>query len=478
MAEPATLSRAKTHFPTRLAALLGLVSLLVLVFSMVDLRPSLQHLDIHLLSGPPSGAYHQLAADIAKAAKRQRAHCTVLDSEGSVDNLTRLAAARNSCEIEFAFAQDGIPLPDGIEILARLPRSESVFFLGREAAKLTHFSQLEAKNIGVGPANGGSDYLARQLFALPDLARLGVKLHNGSHSDQLARLASGELELGLFVIDEDASVIREATTQGKLQLASFQHLDVIARRFDFLWHGRIGAGQFDAVLLVPPKDKRVLRVDTLVVGNGCAPHAQTVGFLSLLHERFPTLVEHQRRRGHTSGAPLNRSARDFFEAGGLDIADKHVPWLVNIMPPSSWAYVVMALSLLFNAMAFGHRFRLWRIDADRVKVDLAVRDALGMRFTVEEIHELEPTEQHRDEKTRGAIARALDDLGSLRLRCRRHSASMLVPMGQEMAYRYQEDQIEEALSALRCFAGRYDPAAARTENEQPESNDDDRDSTG
>ena len=45
----------------------------------------------------------------------------------------------------------------------------------------------------------------------------------------------------------------------------------------------------------------------------------------------------------------------------------------------------------------------------------------------------------------------LEELSS---RSRRYSLSMLVPMGQEMAYRYQEELIHQTLAALRTFQGR------------------------
>jgi hypothetical protein len=44
-------------------------------------------------------------------------------------------------------------------------------------------------------------------------------------------------------------------------------------------------------------------------------------------------------------------------------------------------------------------------------------------------------------------------------RCRRKSLSILVPMGEEMSYRYQESLIAELLYALRLYRARL-PADA------------------
>ena len=48
----------------------------------------------------------------------------------------------------------------------------------------------------------------------------------------------------------------------------------------------------------------------------------------------------------------------------------------------------------------------------------------------------------------------MERLATLSDRCRRHSLSLLVPMGQEMAYRYQETLIADLLFALRTFRER------------------------
>jgi hypothetical protein len=48
----------------------------------------------------------------------------------------------------------------------------------------------------------------------------------------------------------------------------------------------------------------------------------------------------------------------------------------------------------------------------------------------------------------------IEQLGTLADQCRRQSQSWLVPMGQEMAYRYQEGLMADLLYALRAFRDR------------------------
>src|SRR5262245_48572271 len=55
----------------------------------------------------------------------------------------------------------------------------------------------------------------------------------------------------------------------------------------------------------------------------------------------------------------------------------------------------IGLSLLFNAMALWHRFRLWRIDAHRVRANGTISLLFGAWVTVGEISEMPASAQHR-----------------------------------------------------------------------------------
>jgi hypothetical protein len=436
-------------FPLRIAVIAALVVVLGLLFHFFDLRPDLAHLEVSMLTGPEQGNYHALATRLSAAAALDEGKLHPQTTAGTVENLERLGAG---CDAQFALVQDGVIPPDGVEMIVRLNRSESLLFIGKDADRFSSLAQLEGLHIGIGPPKSGTDRLAREVFA--ELDGLAVKLSNHAVVQQLDAVVNDALDLAVFVVDEDASLIREAVVKRGLQIASFNHLEAIARRHRHLSVGTIGAGQFDPVRVIPPRAKHVLRVDTLVVGNRCASHAQVIAMLSLMAAELPGLLEHNRTRGKSELYALSSASKAFFDNNGPDVFEMHVPWLVDIMPPNKWVYIATALSVLFNVMGAGHRFRLWRIDANRIKVDQRVRALLGARLTPEEIKNLEPGDRHQNDKVRAGIDTALTTLAGLRDRCRKQSVSALVPMGQEMAYRFQEDQIEEEITVLRRFRSR------------------------
>jgi hypothetical protein len=438
-----------------LIVLAGL-ALIALVVSRIDFNRDMHRLDAGMLSGLSDGGYASIVRDLSARAAVHRGKLRDVSSNGSAENVARLVAAKGSCEVGFALVQDGSDFgrPSKLELLGRLPKSESVFFLGRDGDKRSSLGALVRARIGVGLDGSGAAHLARQIFALEDLTSLGVELRYGPPLVQIAEAERGELDLVMLVIDEDAKLLVDTMRRGQLQIAPLSNLDVVARRIPRLRTGRIGAGQFDALRGIPAEDKRVLRLDTLVVTNGCAGRSATIDLLTVLADRFPDFVRHNKDTPNATGLELASAAHGFFEHGGPELADEFLPWLVDVMPPANWAYVIMGVSVLFNAMGAAHRFRLWRIDDARVKLETELARLFGAGATLGDIQRTRPSGKLAEDEARKKIEDLIGRFEALAMRSRRQSLSMLVPMGQEMGYRYQEGVIHQTLAVLRAFRER------------------------
>ncbi|APR75667.1 Immunogenic protein [Minicystis rosea] len=454
MAVPQRPPRTKSR---RILAAVTMIAALVLVVARLDLRPSLSHVKLRMLSGPREGNYHAMAESIALAARKRRGLIENVPSAGSMDNLERLAASAQRCDVQVALVQAGLPVPASpkLELHGRLHKAESIFFLGKNADAITDFAQLARLHIGIGPEGSGTARLVRQIFANPDLAGLGVDLSYHANAEQLALAERGELDLAVFVMDEDATFIASAVRDRGLQVAGFAHADVIARRSPFLRHGRIGAGQYDAVRLLPKTDREVLRVDTLVVGNGCAKRSQIMGLMTSLADVFPDLVRHNHDTPNTTGLDFAPASKSYFDAGAPELLDEYLPRVADVMPPSNWVHLIMGVSVLFNLMGVANRFVLWRIDAARVRAERDLGVCFGTTATLGDIARLTPAGDLLHPRVLREIDRVIADLEKLAARSRSLSLSVLVPMGGEMTYRYQEGLINETLAVLRAFRERW-----------------------
>ena len=298
--------------------------------------------------------------------------------------------------MHFALVQDGLPWPadDSLELIGRLPRSESLVLVGRNADDIKKVQDLRGKRIGIGPTGSGTEYVARLVLA--QLTGLDIKASTHPLVEQLDMVASGELDLAAMVIDADAQMLAEAVRDRNLQIVDMPGAEAIANRLPFARTGRIEAGHYDPIRQLPSTDKRIIQIDTLVIGNGCARESATQGVITTLVYVYPDFVRVNRERPNLTGLHLASAATSYYNDGGPDQVGAYVPWFIDIMPTARWLQLAFALSLLFGAQAGLHRFRLWRIDAQRVHVEGEVSRLFAPGITVAEIAAMTPEDRFRD----------------------------------------------------------------------------------
>jgi TRAP-type uncharacterized transport system substrate-binding protein len=424
------------------------------------------YLHASLLTGSAGGAYHALGERLAERAGHGRGNLAVVATAGSVDNVSRLVESRKLCTPAFAFVQDGTTVPAGaaLELLGQLPDRESLLLLGKRDRNFSTFADLRGAAIGIGPEGSGTAYLMRKLFDDPDLKELGIRLVPHELAEQAELVAQGRLDLAAVVMAEDAKFVQDAIRRNNLDIATPRELEGMVKRHPWLELGRIPAGLYDVERPTPAVDKFVARVDTLVLVGPCARRADRVALLALLSEELPGFVRSNPPKSTDSGIvlPLAAEARQFFVTGEPELADRYFPWLVNLMSPVYWVYLVMAVTILFNAMRGFSRFRLWRIDAAREKLKSRISELAG-REPIAGVPSIDPSNRlSADEKVREAIRDIKERLAELRARCQKYTGSFVTPMGDEMFYRYQEaliDDLSAALAAIPSPAGRDENVA-------------------
>ena len=126
-----------------------------------------------------------------------------------------------------------------------------------------------------------------------------------------------------------------------------------------------------------------------------------------------------------------------------------------------WVYLVMAVTILFNVLKAFSRFRLWRIDAAREKLETALKELVDPGLTHAQIRAV-PAERVMAVPERRAAAEAImERLVELRARCQRQTSSIVTPMGDEMFYRYQQSLIDEAATILGALLQRSSSPSSR-----------------
>ena len=82
--------------------LVGLLALIGLLGALANRSPTLAHLRVAILSGSERGNYYAVVSALAAEARQQQGHIDNLSSAGSVENVSRLIAAKTACNVHFA----------------------------------------------------------------------------------------------------------------------------------------------------------------------------------------------------------------------------------------------------------------------------------------------------------------------------------------------------------------------------------------
>jgi TRAP transporter TAXI family solute receptor len=434
------------------------------------------YLRASILTGSAGGQYYAVATRLADRAKLEHGTLTVIPTAGSVENVSRLAAGRGRCAEMFALDQDGTPVPANarLELLGRLPEPESLLLLGRPGNAFRTFADLRGASIGIGPEGSGTAYLMRQLFEDADLRELNVHLSHHGLPEQAQLVAQSKLDLAAFVMQEDAEFLRTVIRQHSLDMVAPQDLEGLIACYPWLSLGRIPAGRYDLVRVIPAVDKQVARLGTLVIASPCAQRADRIALLMLLGAELPGFA-----RGNPPGStapttvlPLAAEAHQFFLTGEPEMADRYFPWLVNLMSPAYWVYLLMAATVLFNGLKALSRFRLWRIDAARERLETALKGLVDPALTHAQMRAVPAEGVMAAPERRAAAQTIMERLAELRARCQRQTNSIVTPMGDEMFYRYQQVLIDEATTTLAALLQRgVSPAAPPPKSDGGTTND-------
>ena len=178
---------------------------------------------IAILSGEPTGSYHRYAERYARYLHEHGLAAEVVDTEGSLENLERLAtggatAAPRPRPIEaraaVGFAQSGVEAElesdQGLEDLVSLGSVsfEPVWLFVREGETIASVRDLEGTRLGLGPRGSGSWAMAEMLLADNDL-RDRVEQVPFDHlvpSAVAEALTSGEVD-GVCLLGEASSPV-------------------------------------------------------------------------------------------------------------------------------------------------------------------------------------------------------------------------------------------------------------------------------
>ena len=281
-----------------LSAVISIIVVLVLgIFLFFYLAPPNT---ITITSGPEGSTFRKTAEKYAAILKRNGVTLKILPSEGSVDNIKRLADPTS--KVDIGFVQGGVNKGINTDKLVSLGSIsyQPLFIFYRSASNIELLSQLIGKRVAVGEVGSGTHTLSLALLAANGIEPGGPTKLLEMDSDKAAEaILNGKVD-AVFLMGDSVStaLIRQLLHTPGIKLFDFTQADAYSRRIPYMNKVTLPKGSIDFGKGTPAHDVFLL--------------APTVELITRerLHPALSDLLLEAAREVH-SGAGLLRRKGEF-----------------------------------------------------------------------------------------------------------------------------------------------------------------------
>lgn len=356
-------------------------------------------------SGPAGSSFQRYAERYQKILAREGVTLKILPSDGSSDNLKRLADPQQKVDIGFVLGGEakGEKLDHLVALGSVNYQPLMVFYRGAARTLLADF---KGKRINIGPAGSGTHQLALAL-----LKANGIEPGDGTTLDQ-TDLTNPEQDLrqgridAVFLMSDSTStaVTRDLLRDESLHLLSFVQAEAYVRRITTLHKLHLPRGALDFGKDIPPEDVFLVGPTVQLVARQTLHPALSDVLLEAAREVHggPGLY---RKRGEFPVAEegefrLSEDAQRFYTSGKSFLYRSFPFWLASLIA-RVLAVLVPLVLLLVPAMKIAPTIYRWRMESRiyrwyRVLLDLereAVQPPVSPARRLELLAQLDEIEQ-------------------------------------------------------------------------------------
>ncbi len=211
---------------------------------------------IIVTSGPKGSMFERSAEKYAKILQQNGVTLKILPSEGSVDNIKRLADP--SSKVDVGFVQGGVNKGIKTDNLVSLGSIsyEPLFVFYRSRSDFERLSQLTGQRIAIGEVGSGTHTLSLALLAANGIEPGGPTKLLEMDSDEAAKaILSGTVE-AVFLMGDSVStaLIRQLLHTPGINLFDFAQADAYTRRIAYLNKVTLPKGVIDFGKGIPAHD--------------------------------------------------------------------------------------------------------------------------------------------------------------------------------------------------------------------------------
>jgi hypothetical protein len=345
------------------AVLFGSIVIVAAVFWFVHSAPSRT---LVLTAGPPGSSFERAAEKYRDILSSNGVTLKILTSQGSMENLQRLADPE--FRVDIGFVQAGESDAGG---RARLFSLGSVAYqpllvFYRSAGPVALLSDLAGLRLAIGAEGSGTRALAMTLLETNGIAPGGAtRLLDLDAEDAAKALLEGRVDAA-FLMGDSASgqTMRTLLRSPGIRILDFVQADAYTRRFGYLNKLQLPRGSIDFGRDLPPRDVTLIGPSVELVARASLHPAlsdllleaarEVHGNATLLQRRgeFPSPNEHDFK--------ISPDASRFYKSGKTFLYRSLPFWMASLVNRILTAFVPMLLILIPGLRLIPAAYK-WRI---------------------------------------------------------------------------------------------------------------------
>jgi TRAP-type uncharacterized transport system substrate-binding protein len=341
-------NHSSLHFPAKIAGVswrevaqtVGPVVLVcvVLIWATLHFVSSAPPRTITISAGPKGSTFEANAERYKKILARNSVTVKILESQGSIDNLHRMADPGS--KVDIALVVSGLSITEDTSDLRSLG---SIFYqpltiFYRNPKQMVRLSELQGHNIAVGAEGTATRFIALAMLKANEIEPGGTSQFLDLEGED-ARNALLHRQADAIFLSGDSSppaTIREMMHAEGIRLFDFEQANAYVRRFPYLNKLEVPAGAFDLGENLPPTDINLMAPTVeLVTRSNLHPAIADLlieaayevhGHASVLQQagQFPTPLMHT--------YPIDEEAARYYKSGDRSFTYRYLPfWLASLL---------------------------------------------------------------------------------------------------------------------------------------------------
>jgi uncharacterized protein len=326
---------------------------------------------ITITAGSKDGMYYVHAQRYADIFRNYGVETTVIESEGSAQNIERLRDVNNSAQIGFVqggFGQLDRALPSegrtNIQTIANVD-IEPIWIFSRNK-NIDSLLQLQGLRVSIGRKGGGSRLVAIKLLEQVNLQPKDLIESDSTGISAAKALSDGTIDAAIFVASPSAPVVSAMLNAPGVHLITLKRSAALLERIPYLEPRLVAQGILTSTGLQPEQDSVMLTtVASVVVSENLHPALKRLTMAVAKQVHQPAGVFHR------AGDFPNFRRIDFATASEARSVLLHgLPWIEAKLPVNAaqwlWRLLLVGLPLALLAWAacsFIPAFMRWTLES-------------------------------------------------------------------------------------------------------------------